>query len=78
MTAYGQCHRCGRMTGCDPGYGPGYLQDPINPGAYRGGLWECYDCDAQLDPPKRAEPWPDRLPGESRQQWRKRMREARS
>lgn len=78
MTAYGECHKCGAWTGYDPYHGqPVPLTDRhVHPGDYRAHdkVWECYDCEWTPETARqRGDPGP-RLPGESRQQWRKRMK----
>ncbi len=62
MTAEGKCVDCGVITSC-----------------YLGGAWRCPKCLGLDDLDSKtlracAEQQGDRLPGETRQQWRRRMR----
>lgn len=86
MTAYGQCHKCGAYTGYDiyesnPNPFSGHF---VNKGRYipETKLWECYDCSKAKKPVNpldtsegRAVKDNPRLPGETRQEWRRRKRE---
>lgn len=76
MTAYGECARCGQASGSDiyDGRQSPFTGLHIKPGYYDESAreWRCYDCNWTPERQReRREPGP-RLPGESRQEWRRR------
>ena len=85
MTAYGRCHLCRSPTGSDifNGQPNPFTGEFINPGDFKNGVWQCYDCSDAKAPsndildPSSGIPLviPSREPGETRQEHRRRTRE---
>jgi hypothetical protein len=83
MTAYGTCHKCGAATGVDiydgkpiPALETGATERFVHLGTYRADarVWECWDCDWTPRAAQKCNQPGPRIAGETRQQWRKRMR----